>query len=782
MLTKKKISRSRTGCHRCKRLKVKCTEEKPQCVSCIKARVKCDYSLKLTWGGRPYKNQTRRQAQSLVPVTFVENTMSPAIDPHASPQRMVKKESCELELGPGSYSLDPTPNLNHDFAQRAGSHNGSQHAHTPNGTTPRTVSHAASPARFSPGDFILDGQEHGDVKSEYHTHPSVPGYTLNLPSTPLETHPEYLSGLLRSLPAQSASGSVTHSLSHLLSDLLPSSVSLAKSETSQLDDSLTLEKLSGEQVGTNSLLSAFFAAQAPQYADLKQLLELFPSPRQQAPEANYSMDLAKIDCAFPLSPKLPLAHHLYLSHQKAGESEDKPGSGESRLEPSLRMFTDSIPPLLEPLPEILLKVPYYRQLLHFWVNVAANNLVPAPSLYKENPFKVLLPRMAMHYQGLLTTILAFAARARANLENLVETHLKIIDQLLGRLCNELVKQLQDETEATSDGTLAQSLLLLCYEVCHLNDFVKHRTHTTGASQIMKARTRKVLAVLLPDDENLSQTLASLLTSRNESDIAYFLVRWFTYVDVVGALSLTRDRENYLRAYRTSEFYTPVELIPNFDELSDVAPDIDYLLGFDARLLPHFVNILLLVDQIDKYLADPDNDHTCLPQHVVAAAMELREKFTKKYEEGELDRLLKLDEMIERRTHGIPALMAHDNTLRSTNRLYYDTGLLNLYRRVLLLPRLLSLVQDLVAEMTGVLEACIEPGSAALICTIFCLFCAGCDTLDPAKQQFYAKRFYDLAQAGNINASKSLVIMARCWDTGEDWITAANNLDIDLVLM
>ena len=61
MEEKKKIRRSRNGCHTCKRSKIKCDENKPTCSYCSKTKAICDYSLKLTWGGRPFKDANKRK-------------------------------------------------------------------------------------------------------------------------------------------------------------------------------------------------------------------------------------------------------------------------------------------------------------------------------------------------------------------------------------------------------------------------------------------------------------------------------------------------------------------------------------------------------------------------------------------------------------------------------------------------------------------------------------------------------------------------------------------------
>lgn len=718
---KKQIRRSRLGCHRCKRLKIKCTEERPTCANCQRINKECDYSIKLIWGGRPYKNKARRQnlpyVASAAPLetpsvlTFVSSGFdNPTATSQDNGSSKVKTEPTEL-LGENSgLHLPVSANLGLDSGLDAISHNNNR---------------------------MLRNSE---IFSSF-----INSQVLNPP------------------PGESPAPHLSHS--PLLADLYDN----YSADIARIENSFPVEQKSNYI--TDFVNPAFWPKKPVKYTD-DEISESnlsyvgTPTPAHNDP-LNVSLTVVK---------SLDEENDISLTHSLA-----------------------NIPPSLTPLPELLMNVPYYRQLLHFWVNVAAPNLVPAPShIYQDNPFKVLLPQLGMHYPGVLTTILAFAARARDTIDGVSRN--EIIDQLLGRSCNELLKQLQDKDESTSDGTLATILLLSCYEVVNSNDFEKHRTHTTGASQIISARNVKQLAGGSPGSDKDSDSSVSgssiLPKMRDESDIAFFLMRWFTYVDVLGALSSTRGRENYLRAYRKKK-YSPVEVIPTLDIHSTHSgnrkTDIDYLLGFDVRLLPHFINIALLIGEVEKLMASPGADRSMLPVEYITYALELKERFTQGYESGEEKRQKTIDLLIEsklkvkkltspRSARNIKELVQHDNILRATNKLYFDTGLLNLYRRVLLLPRSSPMVQDLADNMAEILEYGVAPGSPAEICTIFCHFCAGCETLDPLKRQFYFERFSQLAHDGNVNATKSLVIMNRCWETGEDWITAANALDIDLVLM
>ncbi|KAM9892758.1 hypothetical protein OXX79_009807 [Metschnikowia pulcherrima] len=771
---KKKITRSRLGCHRCKRLKVKCSEEKPACTTCVKAGEKCDYSLKLTWGGRPYKN-TQKQANSarngngLVSAGFNASLMTRGSS-SVSTSVGSMMEFVSNDFGPSTPSATPmnaansTNSMSKLRLMNAHATSTSQGSEKGSDLDPRALSATTQHENWATASGIGHISVHSNTLSDVRSIKSEPENHMQKSealSVDMAPGPDLL---------RYADPTITH--------LDPGKVSTPDFfATPQAAPNIDTPRSENVFSGQNIDFSDSFSA------DLARIERAFPSEQRSpffnailgpSPPRKDSLDAEELE--------LELASVLDNSPQKTGSLIRK----RNELWQSA-LTQHSIPPSIVPLPEILLKVPYYRQLLHFWINVPAENLVPAPYLYKDNPFKKILPQMAMHYPGLLTTILAFAARARDDLEGSVGTHSKIIDQLLGRSCDELLKQLQDESEQTSDGTFATSLLLSCYEVCHSNDFNKHRAHNTGASQIMLARTRKSRlsgdSPITPNDDARSSSSTSSLSKRNESDIAYFLSRWFMYVDVIGALSSTRDRGKYLRAYRNHDSYTPVETIPHLDTSGR---DIDFLLGFDPELLPHFVNISLLIDEVEKYTAMPENDPSCLPLYITTAALELKDKFYRSYEAGEAKRSMMFDEMIEKNgkiSHGRSKdLMTKDNILRSTNKLYYDTGLLNLYRRVLLLPRSSMLVQDLITEMTEIFEYYIEPGSPAQICTIFGLFCAGCDNLNDEKKEFYCERFQGLARQENMNAAKSLVIMNRCWDTGEDWITAANRLDIDLVLM
>ncbi|EAZ62816.2 fungal transcriptional regulatory protein [Scheffersomyces stipitis CBS 6054] len=616
---KKKIRRSRNGCHNCKRLKIKCDEQKPVCSYCAKTRATCDYSIKLTWGGRPYRDTNKRP--------------------------------CMPEISDGIESLSS--------ALEKASNGGQQ--------------------------FLLHNSE-------------------------------------------------------IFNNFLSGNMDVKISE--DVDDHMR--------------------ANPTQAAESKK----FPN---EDFFSSYSEDLARIEAYLPArSPNF--------------------GGDFFALSNSFHEIFATIPPSITPLPEILLHVPFYRNLMHFWVNVASDHLVPAPPhLYKDNPFKILLPQMAMEYPSILTTLLAFSASIRSSLVGANDTPEIVTDQLLSRSCHELLKLLKDSKTATSDYTLATVLLLSCYEVFNSKDFNKHRAHTVGARQIIMARNQSAI----------KKEQSSVIGT--ESDITFFLMRWFVYVDIIGALSSTRNNHNYISKSDNIHSYTPAESVTTLNELDkhieqNPKRDIDHLLGFDVKFLPQFSEIALLIRRTNSYLSREGVDKDAIPFEIVARALEVKENLMKAYEIGERRRQKKLDEAIDHRIQqkkkqtnstsppNLTHLIEHDNTIRTTNKIFCDTGILNLYRRVLKIPRESSLVQDLANNIGSMQMKYIESRSPADICTIFCTFAAGCETQDGKMQQFFNDRFSCLIEMGNVNALKGLKIMKRCWETGEDWIVASRTLDIDMALL
>lgn len=884
-----KIKRSRNGCHNCKRLKIKCDEKKPQCSYCIKTDNKCDYSIKLTWGGRPYKNGTKRSKLNFDNETPKSGRNKLELDSRQT------RESDKIQFVVERTNIGETKSLpNGELRDSSSTKKSSVQAKsrlenkiTPedfyennskscgyfDGTEPSKTASLINvfnspPAFTTPsGDSILSDFKTFPQQQNFSTFSTSPpdqdlnttsnvNYVSNTNESDFPTNIVGKTSVKNETPREDNLNSIINSIPEISTGIenLSNEFERISNGGYQLNlknleilNNYMLSNMDENSNHTDKVLNTptQWSSLSDLNIDILDSNESRPVSRLEIKEElfnNYSEDLAKIEAYLPERQKSNLndflsslnsARHFAYNigsgisngrKKKIREIEDDENGEENimRLFPDIDIdlnfmhsgvspneddndiltpseLSESIPPLLIPLPEILIEVPFYRNLMHFWVNVASQNLVPAPSyIYSDNPFKVLLPQMAMEYPSILTTLLAFAASIRSLLLGPDNVPTEIVEQLLARSCNELLKLLKDKDEATSDGTLATVLLLSCYESFQSNDFDRHRTHALGARQIVMARKCFLSCGSPESDKSSSSSISSKSSKGKESDIAFFLMRWFIYVDVMGALSATKNSHKYL----TSEngHYQPIESVANLTDLDsssievDRKSDIDHLLGFDIRVLPQLTDIALLIRKSESYIEQAGAGCSSLPITIITAALEVKESITSAYEIGEARRQAKLDSIIDykiqrkkesQKTDSPPNLsniMQQYDILRATNKIFCDMGLLNLYRRVLRVPRESPIIQDLAEGIGLILESTIESKSSAEICSIFCLFCAACETLDPNMRALFYNRFTKLTEMGNINAMKSLQIMSRCWDTGEDWIVASKELDIDVALL
>lgn len=359
--------------------------------------------------------------------------------------------------------------------------------------------------------------------------------------------------------------------------------------------------------------------------------------------------------------------------------------------------TVTIPRSLEPLPDLLLAVPMYKDLFYHFVYITADFLVPAPSIYPQNPFKTILPSMALSTPHLLSLLLAFSASHTVRYLRIPISE-EVVTRLLNRTFQGFIKCLENEKEAKSDTTLTTAILLSSYDILTstIQGHWKNgwKTHMHGARDIVIARnlaqslleehsgflsykfnTRPSPASVeeldasspyspktIPPESTLigPRPLGVLKSDIDESNVSYFLIRWFAYIDVIGSLSsptgsafltanedmaqlwglhdwhLARMKERSLKEINESSHldnnpgYSPVEPSSNgkknvfsmsnvvselatnsdvfhFDldntecDFSDISArhygiKVDFMLGVDLDVLPVFSKISALVRQ------------------------------------------------------------------------------------------------------------------------------------------------------------------------------------------
>ncbi|CDK26678.1 unnamed protein product [Kuraishia capsulata CBS 1993] len=714
-----KKTRSRFGCHVCKRAKIKCDEQKPHCGNCVKANKTCDYSVKLTWGGRPYKKARKENAingkHTKPAISGDVNSDSVFLLKSLTPP-LVKLESPQPHTEPfeSTHTL-----LSHQPPT-------SQNTLLTSAQTLSNVLNSLAPENF---DF-------GRVN--------------------------FLNDLVDPTDTVSSSGSPQNFLLNSKgSELWP--VDFAHDTASFLgnyaEDLSCVEKL----VEPSGAL-----VELP-LKDRKSI----PRPPRFADAGGNGEDEEEPGDLIPIKKKSTWANeHEFVVPRKSRSPQQ----------------VTEIPRGLLPLPDILLSVPYYWDSFRFFSDVTASMLVPADgSLYKSNPFKVVLPRMAMASDSVMTLLVAFAIEHRRRLLGKPEPK-EIVDQLLSRALKELLILLQNEETATGDLALTLVLLFSSFDLFSLRP-QRWKIHIKGAKQILYKRglhrpfdkfSKQLVQKTQQIGLHLTADTATGLSG--ESNLVYFLIRWYAYMENMGMLATplepTSEEVQKFAAQARSQVgnwivTAQINDSPLDYNISSKNPatfeshrDVDYFLGFNIKVLPLFARLIELIQKVNIVLKLSDSPERRLPQSLVVAATELRSEFL---------------ELIQ---WPIPKEITDGRKaeLLAVNHAFILTGLLNLYTRVLLVPQDSAVVQQVCREILSSSSKFVKHGSPADMCCIWPYFCAGCFVVDPASRAFYKQKLIRMGQQASMGAPKALKVMERVWESGKTWMQLMLDEHAELVFL
>lgn len=661
MTERKKRTRSRFGCHRCKRLKVKCDEQRPACDLCVKSGKECDYSIKLQWGGRPFKKPKKNNLAEGTVVVF---------DQMYNPDKQEETQVPPTQNGALASSTDltarPLPLLAPELSR------------DPSSSSVMSVDSICSPKNF---DFVhpLDG--------------AATAATDNL--IPLEK--ETFMRAFRELD--------THN-------------TVAKQF---LNDVLLPELMSMNDLDHRS-------------------------------ESDSSPD------------NLIISENSHIFHTSDTESFNF----SSNLD-----FTGfgSVPGFLMPLPDILLQNPLYREHYHGYVEIYSKLLCPAsPRAYTDNPFTCLLPRMSLSAgtDGLLAMLISFSLCQSASFRG--EPYPKeTVGLLLNKALDDLYRRLTNPLEADSDYTLSLILVLSCFEIICDSQNHDWRSHYLGARKIMFSR-----GLLRATNSMISQRKRVSFIKGQEADIHYFFTRWFAYLDVIGSLS---SSSSVFTSSTSSDIQWECPIPTRADR--EHLKDIDPLTGFDTRLLECFSMIVSLVT---KRESSSQKAASSLSLTLIRDALEGKEFILKYLKETEDERDEIKMQLMNDPLNVLNEQLSDYALLRATNRIFGLSGVLQIYRRVLLMPRDTSLVQDLVKEITQVIRDEIPKDQPAAYCTLFSLFSCGCEAMSEEDQEFYLYRISALATTGSGNLRIAKDVMMEGWATGKYWADILAEKKLDLIFV
>ncbi|KAI9796302.1 MAG: hypothetical protein M1833_006387 [Piccolia ochrophora] len=412
-----------------------------------------------------------------------------------------------------------------------------------------------------------------------------------------------------------------------------------------------------------------------------------------------------------------------------------------------------IPNSFQPLPSSLAENQMNLLYFHHFLNHTARMLVPHDC--SENPFKSILPQMAMEDTNLLNLLLAYSASHRARLLNQAEP-VNRIALWVKDVFSTLHYALNDSQAKVSNANLATTIMLASLEIISPNTFevpIPWQMHLDMARQMIVAR-------------------GGPQAVHKRDKVAYFLSRWFAYLDVLGSLSGGKnDKPLFSGSYWVA------------DELDDENDfQIDCLLGFTSRCVSILAKIAELSRQCDGERIGPSGEIRPGWQpsaETVKAAIKLR------------------SDLEEARTHeykgchhrGSGAENEHgwdSLEMIATNEAFHWAGLVHLNRRILGKPSSDAEVQNAVREIVGALYK-VRKGGTAEACLLFPMFTAGCDAQDPGQRDKILDRIKSVEQSGmtqvsedaapprdtlvdSVQVHKARSLMQQVWETGRPWET------------
>jgi len=180
----------------------------------------------------------------------------------------------------------------------------------------------------------------------------------------------------------------------------------------------------------------------------------------------------------------------------------------------------SLPNILHPLPLKLLQNPMNLLYFHHFLNHTAKCLIPHNCA--SNPFRSILPMMAVRDENLMNLFLAYSACHRAKVLGQPEPVTRIAHWVQGIFTN-LRKALDDPSQIITNANLATAIMLASLEIISPNAFgvtVPWQSHLDTARQMILMRGGP----------------KGMRTESRRDRVSNFLWSWFAYLDVLGSLS------------------------------------------------------------------------------------------------------------------------------------------------------------------------------------------------------------------------------------------------------
>ena len=371
--------------------------------------------------------------------------------------------------------------------------------------------------------------------------------------------------------------------------------------------------------------------------------------------------------------------------------------------------TVSIPRSLGDLPPTLRDNPMNLLYFHHFLNHTARILVPHDCV--ENPFRNILPKMALQDINLLHLLLAYSASHRARLLKHREPANRIA-LWVQDIFPALSRALDDPGSQISNANLATAIMLASLEIISPNTFevpIPWQSHLNVARRMLMAR-------------------GGARSIHRKDAVSYFLSRWFAYLDVIGSLSGGKKEQPL--------FSGDHWVLEGEDDLQ-----IDCITGSTSRCIRLLARIAELAKQTDSERIDSDGavieDWSPSPR-IVSAAKELKANLLEA-------RALKYKGCPHRNSSEADAVWDSIDMV-ATNEAFHWAGLIHLHRRVLRKQPSDPEIQTPVREIVIALDR-VRKGGMAEACLLFPMFTAGCQAREDWQREKLLERLKSVEGSG-----------------------------------
>ncbi|KAK0126561.1 hypothetical protein ONS95_008151 [Cadophora gregata] len=459
------------------------------------------------------------------------------------------------------------------------------------------------------------------------------------------------------------------------------------------------------------------------------------------------LDVGENDDINAISGSSPLLSRDHLEYTIDGDGSSTPIEFGFGMETNSSAFASGsyydkpvsirIPRWYGELPAKLRDYPMNLLYFHHFINHTAGCLVPHNC--SSNPFKSILPQMALQDDNLLNLLLAYSASHRARLLRQPEPEVRIALWVQDIFPN-LRRALDDPNQIISNANFATAIMLASLEIISPKAFgveVPWQNHLDTARQMITARGGA----------------QNVQTASRGDKVLSFLWSWFAYLDVLGSLSGGKANASTL------------SWVPDIDSNDENDYQIDCILGFTSKCVRLLATVAELSRVCDIERIGPD--------HEIIATWEPSDDIIKRAQKLEKDLAESLLHPAKPCNHmqssGEAAYQWDSLEMTATNEAFHWAGLVHLHRRIMGKESKHSDVQHAVREIFGALYK-VRRGSSAEACLLFPMFTAGCDTQDERQRADILDRIKGMEMVGMTQIHKARALMERVWETGKPWET------------